>query len=693
MDRCEIGEVLYGKSSDVGITSAPDTNMAGEDENEDVSSSSDEEEEEEAGDIFVARESSPNAMERAIKPLGHGVLADVPLKHEDVKCKLVELDVLRRNWQLVQMRLSSSERLVSLIFETDGIDNVRMPDDVIINIPVLIPRSKVRPEKMYDFFFMVENAGVWSRRPAEYKNRNVKASIKEFKSLCVIARLKPEEHVITPKGFNFVSDKDQHVTVNFPEGTVEKDTNFKFIVETVDPKRSMKYKTYNPSTFNCILGFTTILHVQHVHDTCLKHLVEVCLPIHKSEDEKEEEEVEGEVVFLRWEGDEVEIVQDEPTREESSYSIPVKHFSGYSAVRKDKSASNQDVLTAARILAGKENLCTLLSLIKVRAIGPTVLLDVVESCKVEKVLRIHRRAGMKEIEMSRSRDIPVSDRERIKIELGGNLAPVSCVPRDVYNLTFVKAAATNNVSFPLQTRVSSSTYSIINFRGGRGRWVHSIHFDLGLGTRNPKNTLLCPTSVCFPTFQHYQTELKYRPVSDVPVTRVVFKGLDTPDSQWDDSRPVTRQSTSTMQSVEADSEMNVMFDRPVNRAASMKSESTVASSTASVIEKRHPVLSEKSLLALSEQLSMTEWNRVLVELNIGSSDIARVCEEATRQNFSQAFKLLVFWIQTNRGKSDRDLINILVAAFVELCRIDMAEVIRKAGRTHRHLKRSDFKKM
>ncbi|XP_067663425.1 uncharacterized protein [Haliotis asinina] len=687
MDRCEIGEVLYGKSSDVVFTSAPETNRAAEDDIEDDSSSS--EEEEELDNPEVGAIDSPSChVERMIKPLGHGVLADVPLQHENLECQLVELDVLKRNWQLVQLQLSSSERLVSPIYETDGTANARLPDNFIINIPVKLQRSKVRPEKMYEFFFMVEKSGAWSRCPAEYKNRNVKASVSEFKSLCVVARLKTEEHVITPQGYNFVSDKDKNVRVNFPESTVEKDTKFKFIVETVDIKRSSKYKIYNPTVFNSIIGFTTTLHVKHAHGVCLKKLVEVRLPIHRSEDNQEEDE-EGEVLFLRWEGDKVEIIQTEPKRTENCYSVAVSHFSGYSAVRKRKTSSNQDVLAAARILAGKENLCTLLSFIKMRVSDASVLLDVVEACKAEKVLKKHRKKGIKEIELSRSRDIPVSDRERIKIELGGNLVPAACIPRDVYNLTFVKAADTNNVSFPLQTRASSSHYSVINFRGARGRWVHSIHFDLSLGSKN----LLCPTTGCIPTLKHYESEVEYRPVSDVPVTRVLFKELEVSDRQWEDSRPVTRQTTSSMQSAEEESEMNLMFDRPVSSAMSLKSVSTVASSTASAIEERHPLLSEKSLLALSEQLSMTEWNRVLVELNIASSDIARICDEAHRQHFSPAFKLLVFWIQTNRGKSDRDLINILVSAFVELCRTDMAEVIRRAGRTHRHLKRSDFKKI
>ncbi len=105
------------------------------------------------------------------------------------------------------------------------------------------------------------------------------------------------------------------------------------------------------------------------------------------------------------------------------------------------------------------------------------------------------------------------------------------------------------------------------------------------------------------------------------------------------------------------------------------------------------MLSEKSLQVLSEQLALAEWNRVFVELNMSTSDIARVCEEANRQNFNPSFRLIVHWLQIHKGLPDRDLVNDLVAAFAELGRNDIAEVIRKAGRTHRRLRRLDFKRL
>ncbi|XP_071093093.1 uncharacterized protein [Haliotis cracherodii] len=615
--------------------------------------------------------------------LGDGAAAD---DYENLQCRLEVWDVQTRNTRLEELDLSADDILSSDIYEVRSKPLV-LHDGVTINVPVNIPKSYVPPGEMYDFYLKVIENGEWVFVPAVYKHGCARAHLDSLQLLTVVARLKPERTIITPEGVEFVSDKDPDVKIEFPKGAVAEDAEFRFVTETVDPTRSFEYRNYNPNTFQSIMGFSTTVNIEHNLKGELQTGAKVTLPIHECNDD---DDGDGDVVFLRWHDGKVDIVDDVPTKEEGCYSINVKGFSAYSAVRvRSASVSRSEILTAARFLSGRENLCTLLCFINNKALVglPVLLVDVVESCRADVVAEEHKRAGLEEISMSRSRDIPVADRERIRIELSGDITYAPGIPRQAYALVFVKAAKKNHVTFPMKVKVSSTPFSIITFIGNRSQWTHRVHFNVNRGTKSSKNLLSQPR-------QRLGSALSR-------------SGSALPRSGSSQSR--SGSATGSVQSEGKRRPTNTMVGRPdvPDRRQRLVSCSSVSSAeTASMMsslaslssisedgvfeEKRHPALCEKSLLVLSEQLPWSEWQKTAIELGMTLTQVERISEEASGRHISPAFRMFHKWIATNSGKSDCDLINDLACAFREFSRNDLADVLIAAEKDRLPLRRRDF---
>ncbi|XP_067669231.1 uncharacterized protein [Haliotis asinina] len=615
--------------------------------------------------------------------LGDGAPAE---EYENLECRLETWDVQTRNSRLEELDLSAEDILCSDIYEVHSKELV-LQEDVTINVPVNIPKSYVPPGEMYDFYLKILKDGEWVFVHAVYKHGCVRAHLDSIQLLTVIARLKPERTTITPEGVEFVSDKDPDVKIEFPKGAVEEDAEFRFVTETVDPKRSSEYRKYNPNTFQSIMGFSTTVNVQHNLKGELQTRAKVTLPIHECKEDGGDEEV----VFLRWHDGKVDIVDDVPTKEEGCYSISVKGFSAYSAVRvRSASVSRSEILTAARFLSGRENLCTLLCFINNKGLAglPVLLVDVVESCRADVVAEEHRRAGLEEISMSRSRDIPVADRERIRIELGGDITYAPGIPRQAYALVFVKAAKKNHVTFPVKVKVSSTPFSIITFIGNRSQWTHRVHFNVNRGTKSSKNLLSQPRNTIGSAVSH----------SGPSVTR---SGSSKSRSGSATGSLLSNGRRRSVTSLGSKSDVSERRQRLASCSSASSNETTpsMMSSFASLSsisedgafeEKRHPALCEKSLLVLSEQQPWSEWQKTAIELGMTLTQVERISEEASGRHISPAFRMLHRWIATNSGKSDSDLINDLACAFREFSRNDLADVLMVAEKDRLPLRRRDF---
>ncbi|XP_048241323.1 uncharacterized protein LOC124137862 isoform X2 [Haliotis rufescens] len=104
-----------------------------------------------------------------------------------------------------------------------------------------------------------------------------------------------------------------------------------------------------------------------------------------------------------------------------------------------------------------------------------------------------------------------------------------------------------------------------------------------------------------------------------------------------------------------------------------------------------PVLTEKSLSALSESLPWSTWMKVGIELGLSNDSVRDISEKAEHTNSDPRFQLLCKWKNSSQ-KSHDELLTQLLYALQEIKRNDIAEVLQLAMVEHRELRRIDFEK-
>lgn len=104
-----------------------------------------------------------------------------------------------------------------------------------------------------------------------------------------------------------------------------------------------------------------------------------------------------------------------------------------------------------------------------------------------------------------------------------------------------------------------------------------------------------------------------------------------------------------------------------------------------------PVLTEKSLSALSESLPWSTWMKVGIELGLSNDSVRNISEKAEHTSSDPRFQLLCKW-KNSCQKSHYELSTQLLYALQEVKRSDIAEVLQLAMGEHRELRRIDFEK-
>ncbi|XP_067672369.1 uncharacterized protein [Haliotis asinina] len=564
----------------------------------------------------------------------------LPTQRKEPNVDVKVLHSAERDECLDQLGLNQDQLLVSDVYRV--VQNLSsLPPDGELIVPLEMPERTIPPQALYTFTYCMKIGGSWKLEPAEYKEGGcVYGKLTEMDVFCVTAELKPEYATVGPKGHKFVSEKDERIAIDFPEDALKKETKLKFITDIVDQQRFEEYKREN-ETFRCILGFTNILTVNPPMK--LHTEANVRLPL-------DADFVKGhtEVMFLHWkkkddvdddeDEDDVTIVNVPPTTQgENAYAIPVTSFSGYCCVAVQPQSPVAEIARAAKHALGKLNLCVLLTFIdydqhmKVNYL----LVDCVEFTKVDRAVELHTNDGMTEVKHSRSRDIELKDKTKIKLDLWGGikLHNKSFATNAFY---FNQMSRTNKVVIPFTTTGEDGS-----LRFYWGKYDHKVHFPLewkkGIGKKSSMRQRKT----------HSMSAVAQRRGTDASSRERKYSQTEEPFME----PTILRRNSDTF---------------------------------------KHPVLSDKSLAALADTLPYSEWRNVGLELNFSTDAITTIFDRADTIRSNPGLELLTEWRRGSNEEDSDKLIDDLISAFSELKRNDLADVVETARQQLRPIRRSDL---
>ncbi|XP_071115990.1 ankyrin-1-like [Haliotis cracherodii] len=398
----------------------------------------------------------------------------LPSTGRDPNVGVKVLHSAERDECLNQLGLHQDQLLVSDVYRV--VQNLQtLPPDGELIVPLEMPERSIPPQVLYTFTYCMKIGGKWHLEPAEYKEGGcVYGKLTEMDVFCVTAELKPEYATVGPNGHKFVSEKDERIAIDFPEHAVEEETKLIIVTDIIDQQRFEEYKKKNEE-FRCIVGFTNILIVSPSVE--LRADAKIRLPV-----DAEFEKGDCDVMFLHWNSDEDEgedvgedvKVVNAVTEGASTYTAPVTSFSRYACVAVKRNIPIEEISIAAKHAIGKLNLCVLLTFIDYdQHRGANYLLvDCVEFTKVDRAVELHRTDGMTEVKHSRSRDIELKDKTKIKVLLGGciKLHDKSFTTNAFY---FNRMSRTNKVIIHFTSKGKDG-----NVRYCWGHHDHKIYFPL-----------------------------------------------------------------------------------------------------------------------------------------------------------------------------------------------------------------------
>ncbi|XP_046360235.2 uncharacterized protein LOC124137817 [Haliotis rufescens] len=567
----------------------------------------------------------------------------LPTQRKDPNVDVKVLHSAERDECLDQLGLHQDQLLVSDVYRVVQSLQTLPPDGELI-VPLEMPERSIPPQVLYTFTYCMKIGGQWHLEPAEYKEGGcVYGKLTEMDVFCVTAELKPEYATVGPKGHKFVSEKDERIAIDFPEDSLKKETKLKIVTDIVDQQRFEEYKRDNEK-FRCIVGFTNILTV---HPPMKLHTeANIRLPL-----DGDFVKGHGRVMFLHWkknddadddeDEDDVTVVNVSPMKQGgNSYTIPVKSFSGYCCVAVQPHSPIREIVRAAKHAIGKLNLCVLLTFLDYdqHLRVNYILVDCVEFTKVDRAVELHTNDGMTEIKHSRSRDIELRDRTKIKLALGG------CIK------LHDKAFATNSFYFNQMSRTNkvvipfTSTGEDGSLRFYWGQHDHKVHFPLEWKKAANKK----------PSTRQRPAKKNQRSMSAIG-----HRGTEVSSRE--------RKYSQTQE--------------PSIEASIPRKPSVIA---------KHPLLTDKSLAALADTLPYSEWRNVGLELNFPTDAITTIFDRADKIRSNPGLELLTEWRRRNTERDTDKLMDDLTDAFSELKRNDIAEVVAAARQQVRPIRRSDL---
>ncbi|KAK3605884.1 hypothetical protein CHS0354_017790 [Potamilus streckersoni] len=347
------------------------------------------------------------------------------------------------------------------------------------DIKITIELSKRERRKFEDFFIFARHRGKWSAVKTKY---DIKTGILTFSIRCMdtffaYSQQKVTKLNLTQNGGTFVSADDSTIKVDFPKDAVDEARNLSIRVLDID-KGLVETMTSFPNLFG-ITYMSPCVFVDHDMKNKLRRPATVQIPF-SPENIPEDQEL----VLFHWEKSRVTI---EPNKKMTTRfgkglcTLEADEFSGQSVgVAKKCGVSDFSLDKQVRMSKGEIKLCKILTFRDPRD-KLSLYIDCCQLIELDKRVSDLRSAGLVEIPLSRSKDLYLTEAERIKIQLKGSITYVAEVPKHYHCITYLSTCLDVHTTFPVKSakKAAADPHGILVFEthGTGADTLHVVHYN------------------------------------------------------------------------------------------------------------------------------------------------------------------------------------------------------------------------
>ncbi|KAL3870495.1 hypothetical protein ACJMK2_038550 [Sinanodonta woodiana] len=336
--------------------------------------------------------------------------------------------------------------------------------------------NKRERRKFENFFIFAKYGREWSAVKTKY---DIKTGILTFSIRCMdvffaYSQQKVTELNLTQNGGTFQAADDSTIKVDFPKDAVNETRHLAIRVLDID-KGLQETMTSFPKLFG-ITYMSPCVFVDHDMKDKLKRPATVKLPFLPEKIPEDQE-----LVRFHWGKDKVTIEPTTAIFGKGICTLDADAFSGQSvglATRAGVSDFSLD--KQVRMGKGEIKLCKILTFRDPRD-KKSLYIDCCQLIELEKRVSDLRNEGLIEIPLSRSKDLYLTEAERIKIQLKGSITYVAEVPKHYHCITYLSTCSDVHTTFPVKSdkKAASDPHGILVFEthGVRADTLHVVHYD------------------------------------------------------------------------------------------------------------------------------------------------------------------------------------------------------------------------
>ncbi|XP_048252159.1 uncharacterized protein LOC125380059 isoform X1 [Haliotis rufescens] len=435
----------------------------------------------EAEEEEEADEEEEEAEEEAIlhhyrdQDLGKGIVLKVPTGAPDIDCHVEPVCAEDRTLMLDEFSRTDNDMMVSDLYRVVGNGFPQVNNTPYkLQLPLHLPSTKLDKRDLLQFM-VFKKGEAWTSDEANYEDDLACFQVEHLNHFVVYARQRGEVINITPRGYTFVSSKDQRIRVEVPDGAVDTEMTISIQIQPTSMNRLEWYRAYDPGVCEGIYALSDILSIRYAVDRAFNKPAEVELPIEDTGSD------EVEVKWLNVDNGVYSVSSGDHGI--SNGSVRMSHgttgTNSCQATLVRPGVSDDRLIECAMLQRNELSKCKILTFLS-RAAGincKCITIEVVESPNAGRRVRYRQKKGFHEIKQSRSPDIDVLRDERIRLSFSGNIQLVD--KREMKNLTF-QYTSTSEENF-VDTRIKrvgfmcGVSYGIVTIKIGSDKW-HEIHF-------------------------------------------------------------------------------------------------------------------------------------------------------------------------------------------------------------------------
>lgn len=328
----------------------------------------------------------------------------------------------------------------------------------------------------------VFNEGKWKLCETHCHGDYVVFRSEKVEAFFILGTPKEREFVVDPSGSQYVHKTDERVCLDFPEGSVKESETFRVTIFPVKVDEMKIRKTKFPDQYK----FMSVSKGIQVKGNAFSKPVQVCLPLETIENSVEpDDEMDIEYVFFHIDGDIVTRLGNQQVEKRKDTIVTnVDKFSTYVGAGVRRGSIDSISSMEALISLGFKYHCKLITFVKKLTEGYVQIwceLVKKENWKEIEAKRLEDHPTLQKLKDADSRDIFISERQRLRVDIKGNSFVGPETPKNSLLITFFPIADDNHIFPPLRKRggMHGTPYSTITYSmdSGRKTSLHTLTFD------------------------------------------------------------------------------------------------------------------------------------------------------------------------------------------------------------------------